>query len=202
MKKLLPLCCMLMLLATAALARRKSPAPVIGQSVADFSLRNIDGKLVSLNSFPAARGFIIVFTCNHCPFAKLYTKRLNDLNRKYKVQGVPLLAINPMDTVVYEEESYALMQERARDSAYAFPYLQDGAQAVAAAFKATHTPHAFIIWKEQQQWIIRYAGAIDDNGTEPAKAHSLIAKAADELLKGKPVSQPQTQSLGCAINYR
>jgi peroxiredoxin len=182
--------------------KRNTPVSMIGQKVSDFSLRNVDGRVVSLTSYPNAKGFIIVFTCNHCPFAKLYTQRLNQLSQKFGGQNVPLIAINPMDTLLYEEETFGLMQRRAEDSSYTFPYLQDSRQVVAKAFGATHTPNAFVIWKTGDSWVVRYAGAIDDNGVEPKKAHSFIGSAVNELLLGKPVSKPKTESLGCAINYR
>src|ERR1700756_3023059 len=87
---------------------------IIGKAGPDFTLRNVSGKNVSLKDYPKAKGFIIVFTCHHCPFAKLYTKRLNDLNTKYSALNVPLLAINPMDTMVYADECFCKMEERAK----------------------------------------------------------------------------------------
>ena len=101
------------------------PKLKIGKTINDFDLKNIDNSRVSLSNYKDAKGFIIVFTCNHCPFAKLYPKRLNDLNIKYKALGVPLLAINSMDTIVYEEESFELMQKKAEKEKLNFPYLFD-----------------------------------------------------------------------------
>lgn len=167
-----------------------------------FSLRNVDGRMVSTADFPNARGFAVVFTCNHCPFAKLYTGRFNDLYKKYAPLGVPLLAVNSMDSLVYEEESYALMQDRAHEAGFQFPYLHDAGQSVGKSFGAEHTPHAFVIWKENGKWLVKYSGAIDDNGEEPEKATPFIANAIDELLAGKPVSRPVTESFGCRIFYR
>src|SRR4051794_21552100 len=97
----------------------------LGKEIPNFSLRNVDGKTLSLNDNKNAKGYIVVFTCNHCPFAKLYTGRLNELDKKYKTQGVPLLAINPMDTLVYDEESFEKMKKKARTEKFSFPYLQD-----------------------------------------------------------------------------
>ena len=100
----------------------------IGNKIYDFRLNNIDNSFVSLNSFKEAKGFIIIFTCNHCPFAKLYSKRLNALNKKYKKLGVPLIAINSMDSLVYKEESFELMKTKPKKDKFNFYYLQDGAQ--------------------------------------------------------------------------
>lgn len=169
----------------------------------DFHLQNVDGKILSLSSFPDAKGFIIVFTCNHCPFAKLYPPRLNDLHKKYKALGVPLLAISSTDTLVYEEDTYPKMIQKATKEKFLFPYLFDGEQAVAKMFAAQKTPHAFVIWKEHDAWIIKYNGAIDDNGAEPEKARNrYVANAVDALLAGKDVAMTETKSIGCQIYFR
>lgn len=169
--------------------------------VNDFILKGIDNKLYNTKS-KLVKGYIIVFTCNHCPFAKLYTNRLNELNRIYAKQGVPLLAINSMDSVLYDEESFTLMQQRAKKEGYQFAYLQDASQSVVKLFGANHTPQAFIIWKENNKWVIKYNGAIDDNGQHPEKATPFIAIALNQLLTGKQVSLSKTESFGCRIMLR
>ena len=181
---------------------RNAPASLIGKTVNPFTLRNIDNKNVSLNDFKNARGFIIVFTCNHCPFAKLYSERFSALNLKYKSLDVPLIAINSMDTAIYDDESFELMKQKASSSKFNFPYLHDVLQTVGKNFNAEHTPHAFVIWKEKNNWVIKYSGAIDDNGEHPESSTPYIANAAEELLHNKPVSKPETQSFGCKIFYR
>ena len=170
--------------------------------VDNFTLRNVNGKNVSTQDYKDAKGFIVIFTCNHCPFAKLYTNRFNELNTKYSNFNVPLIAINSMDTLLFEEETFELMQQKAKKEKYNFPYLQDVKQDVGKEFEAQHTPMAFVIWKENNEWIIKYKGAVDDNGAHPKLANSFISKAVDELLNGKPVSNSETQSFGCAIFYR
>jgi len=177
-------------------------AGFLEKTIPDFSLRNVDGRMVSTTDFAGAKGFAVVFTCNHCPFAKLYTQRFNNLHRKYAPLGVPLLAVNSMDSLVYEEESFALMQARSSEAGFEFPYLHDAAQTVGEAFGAAHTPHAFVIWKENGKWTIKYSGAMDDNGEEPEKAKPSVANAMDDLLAGKPVREPETESFGCRIFYR
>ena len=170
--------------------------------VVNFTLRNVNGKNVSTQDYKDAKGFIVIFTCNHCPFAKLYTNRFNELNTKYSNLNVPLIAINSMDTLMYEEETFELMQQKAKKEKFNFPYLQDVTQAVGKLFEAKHTPMAFVIWKENNEWLIKYKGAVDDNGSHPKLANSYISKAVDELLNGKPVSNSETESFGCAIFYR
>lgn len=174
----------------------------VGKVIPEFSLLNTDNKFVSLSNYPNAKGFIIVFTCNHCPFAKLYPERLNALNLKYTKLDVPLLAINSMDTAVYVDESFELMREKAMRENLNFPYLYDASQTVGKSFSADHTPHAFIIWKVNNQWVIKYSGAIDDNGEHPEIASSFIEPALNELLANKEVSKSETASFGCRIYYR
>lgn len=170
--------------------------------VSDFTLKATDDRQIALSDFPAAKGFIIVFTCNHCPFAKLYPPRFNALNSTYASKGVPLLAINSMDSLLYEEESFQKMKRKAKQEKFNFPYLQDADQTVGKKFGADHTPEAFVIWKVQGEWVVKYKGAIDDNGENAASAQSYVARAVDELLQGNPVTQPETESFGCRIFYR
>jgi peroxiredoxin len=173
------------------------------ETVSDFRLKNTDGKIVSLKDYPNAKGFIIIFTCNHCPFAKLYPPRLNALHRKYAAANVPLIAICSTDTMVYTEDVYAKMIAKAKAEKFEYPYLCDGDQQVGKSFSAQKTPHAFVIWREKGQWTVKYSGAIDDNGEEPDKVKDhYVANAVDELLKGKAVSVKETKSIGCQIHYR
>ncbi len=170
--------------------------------ISDFTLLNTDGRSVSTKDYTDAKGFIIIFTCNHCPFAKLYTSRINALNTKYQPLNVPLLAINTMDTLVYEDESLEKMREKAMNDKMNFPYLQDAAQLVGRLFSAKYTPMAYVIWKEKNQWIVKYKGAIDDNGEHPDWATPFVENAVGELLAKNPVSLAETQTLGCRISYR
>lgn len=186
-----------------ALIVSMSFTPPMEKTVVDFTLQNVDGKSISLRDYPEAKGFMIVFTCNHCPFAKLYPQRLNQLNSKYKDLGVPLIAISSTDTTVYEEDSYVEMLAKAKNEQFNFPYLYDGKQTVAKNFGAQKTPHAFVIWKENNQWVIKYSGAIDDNGAEPEKVQQhYLSNAVDALLKGKQVTIKETKSIGCQIHFR
>jgi peroxiredoxin len=173
------------------------------KTLEDFSLKNVDGKIISLKDYPNAKGFIVVFTCNHCPFAKLYPPRFNALNAQYEKLNVPLIAISSTDTLVYEEDTYFKMVKKAKKEHFNFPYLYDATQSVAKMFGADKTPHAFVIWKENAQWVIKYSGAIDDNGAEPNLVKNpYVAKDVDALLEGKLVDIPETRSIGCQILMR
>ena len=171
--------------------------------VSDFRLRNVDGNFVSFKDFPNAKGFIIVFTCNHCPFARLYPERMNKLCDKYRKLNVPLIAISSTDTNIYDGDSYPLMIAKASSEHFSFPYLYDNEQAAARNFGAQKTPHAYVVWKVNEKWVVKYNGAIDDNGAEADKVkHQYVADAVDELLNGKPVTIKETKSIGCEIKLR
>jgi peroxiredoxin len=175
----------------------------IGDAVSDFSLKNTDGRMVSLGSYKNAKGFIVVFTCNHCPFAKKYQERMNALNKKYTEKGFPLLAISSNDVIAVPSDSYENMQVRAKDEHYNFPYLFDESQSVARSFGAAKTPQAFVLSKENGKLTLKYSGAIDDNGAEPEKATQHYAEdAVNALLAGKKINITETKSIGCPIKWK
>jgi peroxiredoxin len=174
-----------------------------GQTINDFQLLSTSGKNFKLSDNANAKGYIVVFTSNNCPFAKLYPERLKALNKKYEPLGIPLVCIRSTDTTVMDEDVYEKMIELTKREQFNFPYLVDGDQEVAAQFHADKTPHAFVVWKENEQWVVKYSGAIDDNGAEEKKVkHRYVAEAVDALLGGKEVAIKKTASVGCAIHYR
>src|SRR5215469_7368861 len=137
MKKLTVLVAALLLLASF----RPEGGYKAGDKAMNFKLKNVDGKMVSLSDYKDAKGFIVVFTCNHCPFAKKYESRVEALNKKYKGKGYPVVAINPNDPVISPEDDYAGMKQRAKDKGFTFPYLVDETQQIAKTYGATNTPH-------------------------------------------------------------
>src|SRR4029077_15965772 len=116
----------------------------VGDKAMDFKLKNVDGKMVSLSDYKDAKGFIVVFTCNHCPFAKAYEDRIIALDNKYKSKGYPVIAINPNDQTIVAEDDFKTMQERAKAKNYGFPYLVDETQNIAKTYGATRTPHVYV----------------------------------------------------------
>lgn len=181
-------------------ANSSSPTEKI---IKNFSLKATNNQKISLLGYKNAKGFIVVFTCNKCPMAKLYSERLNNLNTKFKSKGIYLLAINSMDTLAYKEENFALMQKKVKTEKLNFPYLQDKSQKVAKQFGAYCTPQSFVIIKNNLgQWIVKYEGMIDDSVLDPAKANNYLEKAVDELLQKKQLSNPYTKAVGCKIFYR
>ncbi len=175
----------------------------IGDEVADFSLKSVTGKMVSMADYKGAKGFVVIFTCNHCPYAKRYQERLNLLSKKYARLGIQLLAISATDPTVVPMDSYENMVVAARQGKYTYPYLYDETQAVAKAFNAAKTPHAFVLFKSNGKWILRYSGAIDDNGADAVKVKNhYLEDAVDALIAGKPIAAEVTKSVGCPIKWK
>lgn len=180
-----------------------APPYAIGDAVRDFSLRNINGKMVSLASYPSARGFIIVFTCNHCPFSKSYEDRLLLLDKEFAFKGYPVIAINPNDPEAYEEDSFENMKLRSEEKKFTFPYLLDDRQVVARAFDAQRTPHVFLVKKEDGKNILKYAGAIDDNPQDAnGVSKNYIQDALGYVIGNKPVVTQTSKAVGCAIKWK
>lgn len=175
----------------------------IGNEAVDFKLKNVDGKMVSLADMKDAKGYIVVFTCNHCPFSKKYEDRIIALDKKYKKQGYPVVAINSNDPTVSPDDSYEKMQERSKSKKFTFPYLYDETQSIAKTYGATKTPHVYILQKKGSENIVKYIGAIDDN-SDDAKAVTAkyVENAVDALVAGKEVTTPQTKAIGCTIKWK
>ncbi|MCP1297550.1 thioredoxin family protein [Chryseobacterium sp. S0630] len=175
----------------------------VGDEAADFKLKNIDGKMVSLSDFKSAKGFIVVFTCNHCPYAKKYEDRIIELDKKYKAQGYPVIAINPNDPNVQPEDGYQQMIERAKQKGFTFPYLADEGQKIYPQYGATKTPHVFVLKKENGKNIVKYIGAIDNNYDNPNDVSEYYAQdAVNALIKGEPVKMTKTVAIGCTIKVK
>ncbi len=175
----------------------------IGATVANFTLQNVGGNSVSLADYKDKKGVIVVFTTNHCPFAKAYEERIIGLDKKYASLQFPVIAINSNDASDYEEDSFDNMKKRASEKRYSFPYLQDVTQAVAKAFGATRTPHVFVLKNEGSKFTVQYIGTIDDNYQDPTSVTKrYVEDAVNNILAGKPVVVTQTKAVGCAIGWK
>jgi peroxiredoxin len=174
----------------------------VGDKATDFSLKNIDGTMVSMSELDESSGVILIFTCNHCPYSKLYEDRIIALDKKYKVRGYPVVAINPNDPVKEPGDSFENMIVRANEKGFTFPYLMDADQSIAKAYGATRTPHVFILEKVNSDFIIRYIGAIDDNSKD-AKAvdQKFVEMALDQIYKGESPDPDFTKAIGCSIKW-
>jgi len=200
MKKIILL---LVLAFSAFIAQAQTATLRAGDTAPDFKLKNVNNKEVSFASFPKAKGFIIVFTCNTCPYAVGYEQRIIDLDKKFSSQGYPVIAINPNDPEASKADAFDKMQDLAKQKKYPFPYLFDAGQKVTDAYGAKHTPHIFIVSKTSKGNVIEYVGAID-NDPEGTKAEK-IKYAEDAIAALKSNQKPavtQTKEIGCSVKRK
>lgn len=178
---------------------------VVGDVVADFSLKNIDDKMVSLKDFKNSRGVIIIFTSNTCSYSLAYEDKIISLDKKYKNKGFPVIAINSNDPIVSPGDSYEKMQERAKEKSYTFPYLFDEDQNVLLKFGVNKTPYAYVLEKRNDRMIIQYIGVIDDSflGLNKVK-RSFVEEAIVSILNGKKpiISNTEVQADGCTVKTK
>lgn len=171
-----------------------------GDKAEDFKLKSVDGKSYSMSDYKNAKGFIVMFTCNHCPFAIKYEDRIMALAKKYESKGYILLAINPNDPIAQPADSYELMKVRAKEKGFTFPYLFDEGQKVYPKYGATKTPHAYLLDKNL---IVRYVGAIDDNVEEANDVkEKYLENAIAALENNKEPSPAVTKAIGCSIKTK
>ena len=172
----------------------------IGDVIEDFNLKNVDGKMVSLADYKDAKGFIITFTCNTCPYAQMYEDRIIELDKKYAPLGYPVIAIMPNNTQVKPGDSFDEMKKRSQVKGYTFPYLIDEKQEVYPKFGATKTPHMYVIQRTKKGNVVEYIGAIDDNYKDAASvSKKYVEDAVNALLAGKEVQEKETRAIGCSI---
>ncbi|MEM9078022.1 MAG: thioredoxin family protein [Bacteroidota bacterium] len=172
----------------------------IGDTTSDFSLKNIDGKMVSLSDYSDAKGFLVIFTCNTCPYAVAYEDRIIELDAKYKSKGVPVIAINPNNPVAKPGDSFEKMKVRAKEKGFTFPYLLDEGQKVYPQYGATRTPHVYLLEKTASGNVVKYIGAIDDNYQDASKVEEkYVEDAVDAMLAGKEIKVTSTKAIGCTI---
>lgn len=172
----------------------------IGDIATDFSLMNIDGTMVSLSDYPDAKGFVVLFTCNTCPWAVKYEDRIKELSANVTEKGFPLIAINPNDPAMKAGDSFEAMKQRSKEKGFNFPYIFDKDQTVFPAYGATKTPHAYVLDKDR---VVRYIGAIDDS---PRDADSVeinyIENAIQAIEKGASPDPATTKAIGCSIKSK
>lgn len=174
-----------------------------GDVAVNFSLKNVDGKIVSLSDYSDQKGVIVVFTCNPCPFAKAYEQRIIQLHNDYVAKGYPVVAINPNDDEVSIEDTYEKMQTKAKEKNYPFPYLKDETQEVYKAFGATRTPHIFLLENKGGKFKVAYIGAIDDNAMDATGVtQTYVEDAIVSLIAGSKPETVTTKAIGCTIKTK
>ena len=169
----------------------------IGDTATDFKLKGTDDKIHSLADIKDAKGYIVIFTCNHCPFSIAYEDRIIAIQDKYKAKGYHVIAINPNDPKVNTDDSFEKMKVRAKEKSFNFWYLFDDGQKIYPQYGATKTPHVFLLDNNR---VVRYIGAIDDSSKDPAAVEqTFLANAIDALDAGKKITPETTKAIGCSI---
>ncbi|TLV01355.1 thioredoxin family protein [Dyadobacter luticola] len=179
------------------------PGYQVGEKAMDFSLKNVDGNMVSLSTNQSAKGFILVFTCNTCPVAQAYEQRVMDLDKQFASKGYPVIAINANDAALSPGDNFQAMKKRSSDREYSFPYLTDETQQIAKTYGATHTPTVFVVQRDGADFIVRYIGAIDNNAQDRSQAsEKYVANAVNALLENKSIAIPTAKAIGCGIKWK
>lgn len=175
----------------------------VGDIATDFSLENIDGSMVSLADYKDAKGYIVIFTCNTCPYAVAYEDRIVALDKKYASKGYPVIAIMPNNTEVKPGDSMDNMKARAKAKGFTFPYLMDKDQSIYPQYGATKTPHVYLLERTKRGNEVKYIGAIDDNYQDAnAVTTRYVENAVDALLSDKTIETTETRAIGCSIKVK
>lgn len=166
----------------------------------DFQLKSTSGKLVALKDYKNVKGYIVVFTCNTCPYAQAYEQRIIDLHNKMAPMGWPVVAIMPNDPSVQPGDGFDKMVERAKEKKYPFEYLLDEGQKVFPAYGAVRTPHVFLLDKDRK---VRYIGGVDDNSEdETLITRRYVEEAIAAVEKGGEPEPNLTKAVGCMIKVK
>ena len=193
-------------LATAGPATAAEPRPALPlgapmpSAAATVKMKNVDGKPASIRDVAGQKGTLVVFTCNHCPYAKAWEKRVAELANRGSQQGIGAILINPNDPTTYPEDGFAEMQARARSLDLRVPYVVDDTSDVARAFGASVTPEAFLFAADGK---LAYHGTIDDNRADPDRVTApYLRDALAAVAAGRAPKTKATKSLGCSIKFR
>lgn len=184
------------------MARTPSQMIDLGTEAPNFSLPDVvSGRNVSLDDFPDAKGFMIAFICNHCPFVQLIRHEFARYGREYTDKGIAVIAINSNDILAHPEDGPDAMSDEARRFGYAFPYCLDADQSVAKAYQAACTPDLYLFDANRK---LVYRGQFDDSrpGSDAPVTGADLRAASDALLAGQPIPEPQKASLGCNIKWK
>jgi peroxiredoxin len=168
----------------------------IGQQAPDFQLPDTAGQTHSTDGDPVT---VVVFTCNHCPYALAWHDRIMDAARDYAGRGVRFLAINSNDSDRYPRDSFEAMKRRVAEEQWPVPYLHDAGQEVASAYGAKTTPDVFVLDGERR---LRYRGAPDSDYGDPSQNAGWLRQALDAVLEGGEPERPETQPIGCSIKWK
>lgn len=183
------------------MALLETPNAEKGQQAPDFTLKNIDGTMLSLSDVQGKNGTVIAFICNHCPYVKAIIDRLVATASNLAEKGIKTVAIMPNDTDNYPADSFENMQKFATDNGFSFPYLIDETQAIAKAYDAVCTPDIFGLNADGQ---IQYRGRVDSAGKDPVADDTIpeLMLAMEEIAETGQFEGDQFPSMGCSIKWK
>ncbi len=174
-----------------------------GDKAPNFSLKNVDGKTVSLSDYKKEKGVIVIFSCNTCPYVVAYEDRMIELHRKFSKLGYPVIAINPNNPEVSKGDSFEAMQVRAKEKAFPFAYLFDEKQEIFPKYGATRTPEVFLLKKVKKEFVVAYTGTIDDNYKDKNEVkEKYLENAVNAVKEGKTPVPATTKAIGCGIKVK
>ncbi len=174
-----------------------------GDKAASFSLKSVNGDIISLSDYSNQKGVILIFTSIPCPFSKAYEQRIIDLHNKYANLGFPVVAINSNSPEISPEDSFSHMKLRALEKGYPFTYLKDEMGEVCKAYGATRTPHIYLLQKSSNGFKIAYVGSIDDNVLDSRSvANRYLENAILAITKGEKPDPGTTRPIGCMIKTK
>ncbi len=196
-------------LSLAAWAQQTHPILAIGSPAPNFELPGTDGAIHRLSDYSSSAVLVVIFTCNHCPIAQMYERRIAQLAADYKDRSVSVVAIEPNDpkAITIDEldssdisDSLEEMKIRAQYKHLIYPYLYDGeTQAVTDAYGPQATPHAFVFDRYRR---LRYEGRVDDSyRSELVKTHE-VRDAIDALLANREIAVKHTGVFGCSTKWK
>jgi peroxiredoxin len=172
----------------------------IGDPVPRHALPDTAGDIHSVGDPGGGPAAVVVFTCNHCPYALAWHERLMRVATDYAEEGVPLVFVNPNDAERYPRDSYESMQLRVEvDGGWPVPYLRDETQEVAAAWGARTTPDVFVVDADGR---LAYRGAPDADHDDAAQDAAWLRAALEDLMGERPVAEPRTEPVGCSVKWR
>jgi peroxiredoxin len=189
-------------LGVAAGSAAEAAALSLGEAapMATVKMKGVDGRELSIADVAGAKGTLVMFSCNHCPYVKAWEDRIASIGNGAPARGVGVIVINANDPEAYPDDDYPEMQKRAEAKGFQFPYVVDATSDVARAFGATRTPEVYLFDAAGK---LAYRGAIDDNAQDAAKAqHRYLADAIDALAAGREVAERETKAIGCSIKFR
>jgi peroxiredoxin len=171
----------------------------IGDKAPEFELPDTEGAPWSAPNGDGANATVVVFTCNHCPYALAWHDRIAQAARDYADRGVRFLAISSNDAERYPRDSYDAMKARVAKEDWPMPYLYDQTQEVARAYGAKTTPDLFVVDSEGR---LAYRGAPDSDYDDPAQQAQWLRDALDAVLGGEQPARAETRPVGCSIKWK